>query len=71
MPLDETRRDDDELASTDGESKPARRPRRDTGFVGDAIDAINKDETTHTYEVEDATRSMCHLRTVDEDADGE
>ena len=71
MPLDETRRDDDELASTDGESKPARRPRRDTGFVGDGIDAVNKDETTHTYEVEDATRSMCHLRTVDEDAEGE
>ena len=71
MPLDETRRDDDELASIDGESKPARRPRRDTGFVGDGIDAVNKDETTHTYEVEDATRSMCHLRTVDEDAEGE
>jgi hypothetical protein len=31
---------------------------------------VNKDETTHTYEVEDATRSMCHLRTVDEDAEG-
>ena len=71
MPLDETRRDDDELASTDGESKPTRRPRRDTGFVSDGIDAVNKDETTHTYEVEDATRSMCHLRTVDEDAEGE